>query len=331
MSFNWKAIIKKPLWNQRARRCGRLLKKMKDDPERFSLQWRNDLVAKYASSTLSDFNVKVKIVGVENLSNNGPAILIGNHQDYSDAFIMLKALQKTTHEKDEQNKIATFLAKEELKYNNITRYPLELINVFFLERDNLRKSLETYKEFGKFVKTQKTYGIIFPEGTRNRTGTIDEFKPGAFKIAQKELIPIIPFTINNSVGGFNWRRTGTLEVEIIFHKRIPAASFINQSTNALAYRVQKVVESNFVPPQNVHEEISEASKNKAAKKEAKYYKNKQKQIDRENKQKLKIEKQENKVKEQDELETKRFIESENKKKQKKENKKRDWKWKIKKK
>ncbi|MGL5643585.1 MAG: lysophospholipid acyltransferase family protein [Metamycoplasmataceae bacterium] len=330
MSFNWKAAIKKPLWNQRSRKCGRILKKMKDDPERFSLQWRNDLVSKYASKMLDDFKVKLKIVGVENLSNSGPAILIGNHQDYCDAFIMMKALQKTTPEKDEQNKISTFLAKEELKYNKLTRYPLELIDVFFLERDNLRKSLETYKEFGKFVKAQKTYGIIFPEGTRNRTGTIDEFKPGAFKIAQKELIPIIPFTINNSVGGFNWKRTSTLEIEIIFHKKIPAASFINQSTNALAERVQKIVESSFTPPQNAHEEISEASRIKAAKREAEYYKNKQKQVYKENKQKLKIEKQENKIREQDELETKKFIEAESKKKQKKESKNKDKKWKNKK-
>ncbi|MGL5617470.1 MAG: lysophospholipid acyltransferase family protein [Metamycoplasmataceae bacterium] len=330
MSFNWKAVIKKPLWDQRARKCGRLLKKMKDDPERFSLQWRNDLVSKYVSKMLDDFNVKLKVIGLENLSNTGPAILIGNHQDYCDAFIMIKALQKTTEEKDEQNKIATFLAKEELKYNNLTRYPLELINVFFLERDNLRKSLETYKEFGKFVKTNKTYGIIFPEGTRNRNGTIDEFKPGAFKVAQKELIPIIPFTINNSVGGVDWKRTVTLKIEIIFHKKIPATSFINQSSNALADRVQKIVEASFIPPQFAHKEISEISKIKAAKKEAKYYKTKQKQIDKENNQKLKIEKQENKIKEQDELETKKFIESENKKKQKKESKNKDWKWKNKK-
>ncbi|MGL5308938.1 MAG: lysophospholipid acyltransferase family protein [Metamycoplasmataceae bacterium] len=323
MSFNWKAVLKKPLWNQRARRCGRILKKLKDDPERFSLQWRNDLVSKYASRMLDDFKVNLKVTGVENLSNSGPAILIGNHQDYSDAFIMLKALQKTTDEKDEQNKIATFLAKEELKYDNLTRYPLELINVFFLERDNLRKSLETYKEFGKFVKSQKTYGIIFPEGTRNKNGTIDEFKPGAFKIAQKELIPIVPFTINNSVGGVNWRRTEALDIEIIFHKRIPANSFINQSSNALADRVQKIVESSFVPPQLLHEEVTEASKIKANKKEAKYLKKKQKEINKEERQKQKLEKQEMKVKEQDELETKRFIESENKKKQKKESRNKD--------
>jgi 1-acyl-sn-glycerol-3-phosphate acyltransferase len=152
---------------------------------------------------LDGFNLKVKVVGFENLASGGPALLVGNHQDYSDAFIVLKALQKKTQEKDDLNKVATFIAKDTLKHDNLIRYPLELMDVFFLERDNLRKSLEIYKDFGKFIKTHKTYGVVFPEGTRNDEGKVGTFKPGALKIAQKELIPIIPFTINNSVRGID--------------------------------------------------------------------------------------------------------------------------------
>ncbi|MGL6125136.1 MAG: 1-acyl-sn-glycerol-3-phosphate acyltransferase [Metamycoplasmataceae bacterium] len=330
MSFNWKAVLRKPLWDLRSKRCKRIMKKVKNDPERFSLQWRYDLVAKYAGKMLNGFNLSVKITGIENLSNSGPAILIGNHQDYSDAFIVIKALQKKTDEKDELNKIATFLAKDTLKHDDLIRYPLELIDVFFLERDNLRRSLEIYRDFGRFVKTNKTYGIIFPEGTRNKEGSIADFKPGAFKIAQKELIPIIPFTINNSVSGISWRRKSKIQTEIIFHKKIPANSFINQSTQALAERVQKIVESSFVPPQFKHDEMSESSKIKSAKKEQRYLKKEQTKIEKENKQIKKIEKQERKVKEQEELETSKFIEAENKKRQKKESKNKDAKWKNKK-
>ncbi len=323
MDWNWKAVLRKPLWDMRSKKCKRVMKKMNKDPERFSLQWRNDIVSKYASKMLDGFNLNVKVVGKENLSNGGPALLIGNHQDYSDAFIVLKSLRKTSQEKDEQNKIATFLAKDTLKHDDLIRYPLELMDVFFLERDNWRKSLEIYKDFGKFIKKNKTYGIIFPEGTRNQEKIISDFKPGAFKIAQKELIPIIPFTINNSVRGIDWRRKTKLNTEIIFHKKIPANSFINQSTQALAERVQKIVESAFVPPIFLHREQTEKSKEKAVNKEKKYIKKECSKVNKIQKEKDKILKQELKIKLQEETETKKFIEMENKKKSKKESKKKN--------
>ncbi len=321
MNWNLKAVLRKPLWDLRSKKCKRVMKKMNKDPERFSLQWRNDLVSKYASKMLDGFNLSVKVSGFQNLSSGGPALLVGNHQDFSDAFIVLKALQKKTSEKDDFNKITTFLAKDTLKHDDLVRYPLELMDVFFLERDSLRKSLEIYKEFGKFIKTHKTYGVIFPEGTRSYDGKIAEFKPGALKIAQRELIPIIPFTINNSVKGIDWRRKTKLQTEIIFHKKIPANSFINQSTQALANRVQKIVESSFVPPIFTHKEVSESSLIKAKKKEQIYLKKENKISSNLEKQKLKIETQQNKLKVQEEIETQKFIELEKKKKIKKESKK----------
>lgn len=320
MNVNWKAVLRKPLWDARSRKCKRLLKKTHNDPDRFSLQWRLDLLSKYSWKMMKGFNIKVKVKGFENLGQSGPALLVGNHQDLSDAFIIIKALEKSSSEKDDNNKIPTFIGKHSLKYDDIIRYPLELINVFFLERDNLRKSLEIYKDFSKFVKNNKTYGVVFPEGTRNKVGSISEFKPGALKIAQKELIPIIPFTINNSVRGIDWKRKGDLPIEIIFHKKIQPSSFINQSSQALADRIKNIVESAFIPPTLTSVEETESSKEKFLKKEQKFLKKERKLFEKETKQKEKIELQELKLKNQEEIETQKFIDSENKKKSKKQNK-----------
>lgn len=321
MKINLKAAFRKPLWNSRAIRCKKIFKKMEKDPERFNLQWRNDLISKYSSKMLKGFNINVKVIGVENLGKLGPALLIGNHQDTSDALIVLKALERTSFEKQEKNKIATFVAKHELKYNNLIRYPLELIDVFFLEQNDWRKSFEIYRDFGRFIKKNKTYGVIFPEGTRNREGDIGEFKSASLKIAQKELLPIIPFTINNSVRGLDWKRIGKLNTEIIFHKKILPSSFINQSTQALSERVHKIIQSSFVPPLFKVEDMSQIDKEKLKTKEKNYYKRENKKISREAKQKAKIQNQELKIQNQEELETQKFIESENKKKEKLEKKK----------
>lgn len=223
-------------------------KKSQIEPNKFTLQFRNDFVCKKLKKLFKLFKVEVDVKGYENLGN-GPAILVGNHQDNIDAFIVIWGLKKQTEDKTEINKISTFIAKHDLQYKAKTRYPLNVINTFFLDRDNLKKSLETYNSFGRFVKENKTFGVIFPEGTRNREGKVGEFKPGVFKICKKELLPIIPFTINNSVSGTDFNRKKTLKAEIIFHKRIPANSLVTQNTISIAERVQNIVSSSFIEPE----------------------------------------------------------------------------------
>lgn len=219
------------------------------DNSRYSLQFRNDYLVKKIKSLIKSLNIEIDVKGYENLGSAGPCLLYGNHQDNFDALAIVYALKAQTEAKDDFNKIATFIAKHSLQYKSYTRYILNSLDTFYLDRDNVRKSLETFDKYGKFVKENKTYGIIFPEGTRNREGSISEFKPGSFKIAKKEMIPIVPFTINNSVGSFDKKRKEKLKIEVIFHKKIPANSFITQNTISLAERVQNIVISSFVKPQ----------------------------------------------------------------------------------
>ena len=40
--------------------------------------------------------------------------------------------------------------------------------------------------------------VVFPEGTRSKTGEVAEFKAGAFKIAQKNRVPVVPFVIDGT-------------------------------------------------------------------------------------------------------------------------------------
>ncbi len=243
----------------------RLWKNSKNDNTRYSLQLRFDYILKKVISIMKSLKIEIEVKGYENLGTTGPCILYGNHQDNFDPLALIYALKAQTEAKDDMNKIATFIAKQSLQYHSYTRYPLNCIDTFFLDRNDIKKSLETYDAFGKFVKNNKTYGIIFPEGTRNREGTISEFKPGAFKVVKKEMIPIVPFTINNSVGAFDNKRKDVLKIEVIFHKKISAHSFDTQNTIALAERIQKIVESSFVKPfydfkEDVEEQDEENSK-----------------------------------------------------------------------
>lgn len=262
------------------RKSKKYWKKSQQDPMKFTLQFRNDFVVNKIRKLFKSLKIELIVKGYDNLGN-GPAILVGNHQDNIDGLALIYALKKQTEDKSEFNKIATFIAKHSLQYRGRTRYPLSVLDTFFLDRNDLKKSLETYNNFGKFIKENKTFGVIFPEGTRNKEKTVGEFKPGAFKIAKKELLSIIPFTINNSVGGFDQKRKEKLKIEVIFHKRISANSIVTQNTTAIADRVQKIVKSSFVEPQYSYSENDDEKDIETSKPAIKWHKKEAKKMEKE--------------------------------------------------
>ena len=96
-----------------------------------------------------------------------------------------------------------------------------------------------------FAKKHQKVGIVFPEGTRSTNGEIEQFKSGAFRIAKKGFIPIIPVTINNSLTASNLNRRQWLHVEVIFDKVLKPITFLGQDTKEISTRVHDIVKSNF--------------------------------------------------------------------------------------
>lgn len=278
-----------------SKKSKKYLKKSFFDPQKYSLYFRNDYLVRKINYLIKKLKVEIVVKGYENLGNTGPAILYGNHQDNFDAFVVIYALQAQSEAKDDFNKIPTFIAKHSLQYKSYTRNILNSIDTFFLERDNIRKSLETMDQFTKFVKNNKTYGVIFPEGTRNKEGGISTFKPGSFKFPKKEMIPIIPFTLNNSVGALDFKRKDPLKVEIIFHKKITPHSFATQTTIALSERVEKIVLSSFRAPQYKFKDSEIDSDIENSKSAIKWRKKEAKKIEAQRKKEEKQKKEEDRI------------------------------------
>lgn len=248
MNILLKKILLTPIWIIRLLRIARFSRKNRKDPNVLAAQWRNDYLAKIATKYLKMYNVKIKVIGYENLPKNGPTLIVSNHQSDADGFAILTALKKQTQDREIKNKIATFLAKKELEKKWKSKHCLRLINSFFIDRQNFRQSVKTLMEFAKYIKEHKTYGVIFPEGTRSKTGDLGEFKSGAFKIAKKEFLSIIPTTINHSFNSDDIKRSKKLTIEVIFHSAIKPMSIIGQSNEAIAQRVKTIIASKFIHP-----------------------------------------------------------------------------------
>ena len=125
----------------------------------------------------------VEIIGKENLPKGG-AILICNHFRAIDCMFVAHVSAKNTY----------FLAKKELFKRKLSGGIVKRLGGIPINRGTvdlkaLRTSVDLLSKGNKLV--------IFPEGTRNKTGTdeIQEIKGGTAFIAVKAKVPIVPLII----------------------------------------------------------------------------------------------------------------------------------------
>ena len=91
---------------------------------------------------------------------------------------------------------------------------------------------------------------LFPEGTRSETGQMRKFKEGAFVLAKRLDVPILPLVINGSrtalpKNSFNFH--GKTHVEVTVLDPINPETFADKTAKELAEEVQTLIEQHVVP------------------------------------------------------------------------------------
>jgi len=131
---------------------------------------------------------RIKYDGLENIPE-GAAILTPNHQSYIDGLFVTAFLKRSTI------KETYFYAKRKHIQNKFLNFMANKNNVIIMDintdlKESIQKMAEVLKQ-GKKV-------IIFPEGTRTKTGELGDFKK-TFAILSKELnVPVIPVVIRGA-------------------------------------------------------------------------------------------------------------------------------------
>ena len=127
----------------------------------------------------------VKVVGLKNLTKcKGGAIVTSNHfSNFDVVFLIVHFFKRTFNRK--------LLAKRELSKFKPFGFLLAGFGAIFITRGKV--DLQAVREVDKTIKKGKKL-IMFPEGTRNKTGTNDvqELKSGVVFFAKKADCPIIP-------------------------------------------------------------------------------------------------------------------------------------------
>lgn len=132
-------------------------------------------------------NVRVDVVGKENLESETPRIYLTNHQSFFDIFALLAHLGVDFK----------FVLKQELMRIPVFGFTMRNARYIAIDRSNPRKAIQSMNEAAEKIKTG-TSVVVFPEGTRSEDGRLLPFKKGGFILALKSGCELVPVTISGS-------------------------------------------------------------------------------------------------------------------------------------
>ncbi|WP_240842768.1 1-acyl-sn-glycerol-3-phosphate acyltransferase [Acidaminobacter sp. JC074] len=192
------------------------------------------LVQKWAQSMVKMSGSSVKVVGEENIPDEGPIVFVANHQSNFDIPIMLGYLKRPKG----------FIAKKETENFPIVGGWMRFLKCIFMDRTSPRAALKAIKEGINVVKEGYAL-VIFPEGTRSLDGKMGEFKPGSFKLATKAEARIIPVTIS---GSYDIMKKGSMkikpaEVTVTVSEPVSSTQYESADSYLLREEVFKIIES----------------------------------------------------------------------------------------
>ncbi|MDO4210949.1 MAG: AMP-binding protein [Bacteroidales bacterium] len=174
---------------------------------------------------------KCEAHGLENIPTDGPVIFAPNHQSFLDAPLVVTHLSSATLRN------TYFYAKKDHVRGAFMRMLARNHNVVIMDMRTLKDSIRT---LGQVLADGKNL-VIFPEGTRTRTGQVGVFKK-TFAILAREIgVPVVPVCIEGAYEA--WPRTKKLprrhKVTVTYLP--PVSPSAGESYEELAERVREAV------------------------------------------------------------------------------------------
>src|ERR1700761_3238555 len=187
------------------------------------------------TSTVYFLGDTVTFINKQNLPTGRPMIFLSNHQSLLDIPPLIWHLRKYH---------AKFISKIELtKGIPSISYNLKHGGGANIDRKDARQSLMEMGKLGTRMKENNWSAVIFPEGTRSKTGQVKTFQAGGIAIILKKCPDalLVPIAINNSWKivkyGFYPLNTFipmTLEVlEPIEPEKKPVDELVNEAENRI--------------------------------------------------------------------------------------------------
>ncbi len=159
---------------------------------------------------------KLEIHGLEHFPKKGAFVLVSNHTSLADIIILFCL-----------NRQFKWLAKDSLFKIPLFGWAMRATGYIPLERGRHGSIRDSFEEAHRWLKRGVSV-LIFPEGTRSIEGHLGTFRNGAFKLALKSGIPIVPIVItgpDNIIQKGSWIISGRSKKQIHVLEPVPSEPY----------------------------------------------------------------------------------------------------------
>ncbi|MFT5710154.1 MAG: putative phosphoserine phosphatase/1-acylglycerol-3-phosphate O-acyltransferase [Halioglobus sp.] len=181
--------------------------------------------------------LEIEVEGRAHLESVRPAIFTFNHQSNLDSVVMAYLLQ---------HDVVAF-CKKELADHLLLGPLLKAHGTIFVDREAADQSL--CLEQAKAALLAGKSLAIAPEGTRSASGELLDFKHGAFYLAKKLKLPIVPVVLHNVADalpkGSLWLRPATIRVTVLPPLLPENLGNLRQSIHGLRQDYQAVMDAEW--------------------------------------------------------------------------------------
>lgn len=177
--------------------------------------------------------IRLVVEGLENVDPTRPYVFMNNHQGAVDIGALVASLPSPSFH---------FIAKKELAWIPFFGWALALSVGIMIDRGNNQRAVASLRRAATRVRDGANV-IIFPEGTRSKTGELRPFKSGGFHLALQAGVPIVPVTISGSqvITPKGSLRVESGTVKITYGKPVPTEGLGVEDREELKARVRQAI------------------------------------------------------------------------------------------
>jgi len=158
-----------------------------------------EFLMRFLSWVLVNIMYRIKVHGLENIPEQGPALIVSNHVSFMDALVIGGSVRRPVR----------FVMD-----HNIFKVPV-LGFIFRTARAipiaPAREDMSALQKAFDQIDAEFAAGevvCIFPEGKLTRSGEMSEFKKGVEKILERRPVPVVPMALRGLWGSFFSHRDG---------------------------------------------------------------------------------------------------------------------------
>lgn len=176
--------------------------------------------------------VRAHVSGKEKLPKEGRFLMVSNHRSGFDALVVIEKLREYN---------VSFISKISNMAIPVLGRIAHGAGYLSLDRENNRKALETILTAVDYLKRGICSMMVYPEGSRTRTGEMLPFHHGSFKIAQKAGVPLVIASVRGSEKVLKNIFKGGTDVYLDILEVVPAERVREMSTAELADYSRSVI------------------------------------------------------------------------------------------